>query len=77
MLRSLEMSTDYYAELDRSFRSVKRHVLSYERDSIRLQFYATNVLLHSDQRTSGDLTLIVCHGLAMSTWISFFVLLSN
>lgn len=60
------MSVDYYADLDSSLRNVKRHVLSYERDGIRLQFYATNVLLHTNSRASNDLTLIVCHGLAMS-----------
>ncbi|CAL1709623.1 unnamed protein product [Somion occarium] len=65
------MPSDYYAGLDNEFRNVKRHILSYERDGVRLQFYATNVLLYTHPRTSQDLTLIVCHGLAMNPAMYF------
>ena len=60
------MTTDYYSKLDPSFTDVKRHILNYQRDGIRLHFYVTQVTLHTDNKTPNDLTLIVCHGLAMS-----------
>lgn len=45
----------------------RKHVLQYSMDGITTQFYATHLTFKNTPSTR-TLTLMLCHGLAMSKW---------